>query len=122
MKPAIVRPQARTDLRTEIVYYRKHASKLIANQLASATDDALRHLQHNPGTGSPRIGQMLDIPGLRSWRVSGFPLIWFYFEREDYLDVVRLLGERQDILSILNMPTAETRSAMTEAQTFSSKL
>ncbi len=102
MKPIILRPQARADLRAEIVYYRKHAGKPIANQLVGAADDTLRHLQQNPGAGSPRIGQMLDIPGLRRWSVSGFPLSWFYFEREDSLDVVRLLGERQDILSILN--------------------
>lgn len=114
MKPAIPRPRARADLRAEIINYRKHAGKRIANELAGAADDALRHLQQNPGTGSPRIGQELDIPGLRSWRVSGFPLIWFYFEREDCLDVVRLLGERQDILSILNVPNAETRAAMAE--------
>ena len=101
MKRAILRPQARADLHAEIVYYRKQAGKLIANQLAGAADDALQHLQQNPATGSLRIGQILEIPGLRSWRVSGFPLIWFYFEREDHLDVVRLLGERQDILVIL---------------------
>lgn len=105
MKPAIPRQQARADLRAEVTYYRKHACKPIANQLASAVDDALRHLQQNPGTGSLRIGQILDIPDLRSWRVSGFPLIWFYFEREDSLDIVRLLGERQDILAILGDDT-----------------
>ncbi len=104
MKPAILRPQARIDLRAEIVYYRKHAGKAVAIGLAVAADDALRHLQQHPGTGSPRIGQDHDIPGLRSWRVSGFPLIWFYFERDDCLDVVRLLGERQDILVILSAP------------------
>ena len=102
MKPAFPRPQARADLRAEIVYYRKHADKPIALQLAGAADDSLQHLQQNPGAGSPRIGQILDIPGLRSWHVPGFPMIWFYFEREGCLDVVRLLGEWQDILSILN--------------------
>ncbi|MCK6413140.1 MAG: type II toxin-antitoxin system RelE/ParE family toxin [Azonexus sp.] len=102
MKRAIPRPQARADLHAEIVYYRKQAGKLIANQLAGAADDALQHLQQNPGTGSLRIGQILEISGLRSWRVTGFPLIWFYFEREDHLDVVRLLGERQDILTIFD--------------------
>ena len=44
---------------------------------------------------------MFDIPDLRTWRVSTFPLLWFYFEREDHVDVVRLLGERQDIGTIL---------------------
>ena len=102
MKPAFIRPQARADLRAEIFYYRKHAGNSIASRLVDAADDALRHLQQNPGTGSPRIGQILDVSGLRSWHVSGFPLIWFYFVRKDCLDVVRLLGERQDILSILN--------------------
>ncbi len=102
MKHAILRPLARADLRGEILYYRKHAGKLIANQLVVVADEALQHLQDYPGTGSPRIGQILDIAGLRSWRITGFPLIWFYFEYEDRLDVMRLLGERQDILSILN--------------------
>jgi toxin ParE1/3/4 len=39
--------------------------------------------------------------GLRTWRIKGFPLIWFYFERADHLDVVRLLGERQDVVALL---------------------
>lgn len=69
--------------------------------MVNAASKALDQIERNPGIGSPRIGKLLDIPGLRSWRLSGFPLIWFYFERDDYLDFVRLLGERQDILSIL---------------------
>lgn len=69
--------------------------------MVNAARKALDQIERNPGIGSRRIGKLLDIPGLRSWRLSGFPLIWFYFERDDYLDFVRLLGERQDILSIL---------------------
>jgi len=42
----------------------------------------------------------LIIPGLRSWRVSSFPLNGFYFERDNYPDVMRLLGARQAILFI----------------------
>jgi toxin ParE1/3/4 len=34
--------------------------------------------------------------------VTGFPMQWLYFETEDHLDVVRLLGDRQDISAILN--------------------
>jgi toxin ParE1/3/4 len=30
-----------------------------------------------------------------------FPLVWCHFERGDLLDVVRLLGERQDLAAIL---------------------
>ncbi len=47
------------------------------------------------------FGKLLGIPGLRAWRVGRFPLPWCHFERGDHLDVVRLLGERQDIPAIL---------------------
>lgn len=102
MKPAHLRPQALADRRESARYYRREASVRIAEEMVVASRQALDHIVQNPGTGSPRIGQELGIPSLRSWRVSGFPLIWFYFEREDHLDVVRLLGDRQDILAILS--------------------
>lgn len=102
MKPAHLRPQALADRKDSARHYRRVASTSIAEEMVIAARDGLKQIEQNPGMGSPRIGQQLDIPGLRSWQVSGFPLIWFYFEREDHLDVVRLLGERQDILAILN--------------------
>ncbi len=66
-----------------------------------AHQEALATLQQQSGIGSPRVGELVEIDGLRSWRLTGFPLVWFYFERDGYLDFMRLLGERQDILSIL---------------------
>ena len=70
-------------------------------RLVRATNSALDRIELNPGIGSPLLGRVLDISGLRTWRVTGFPLLWLYFERVDHLDVVRLLGERQDIATIL---------------------
>jgi len=35
-------------------------------------------------------------------RVAGFPCGWFYFERVDHLDVVRLLADAQDLNAILD--------------------
>ena len=67
----------------------------------SASNAALDQLELDPGIGSPALGTAIDIPGLRSWRLTGFPLLWFYFERDTHLDVVRLLGERQHIANIL---------------------
>lgn len=63
---------------------------------------ALEPIERMPGTGSPRQGQLCEIPGLRSWRVSDFPMQWLYFEARDHLVVVRLLGDRQDIVAILS--------------------
>ena len=70
-------------------------------RLVNATNAALGRIELDPGIGSPAIGTMLDIPDLITWRVSKFPLLWFYFERKDHVDVVRLLGERQDLAEIL---------------------
>ena len=73
----------------------------MAVSLVNATNAALDQIEIEPGIGSPRAGNMLDIPGLGTWGVSKFPLVWVYFERTDHLDVIRLLGERQGIAALL---------------------
>lgn len=101
MKPAILRPQALRDQQGEVRYYRKEGGSRLATKLAKATNAALDQIELDPGIGSPTLGNQLEIPGLRTWRVAKFPLLWCYFERADHLDVIRLLGERQDIAAIL---------------------
>ena len=101
MKPAVLRPQARRDQQGEVRYYRKEGGTRLAVKVAKATNDALDQIELQPGIGSPTLGKLLGIPGLRTWRVGTFPLLWCYFGRGDQLDVVRLLGERQDIIAIL---------------------
>lgn len=101
MKQAVLRPQALRDQQGEVRYYRKEAGTRVAVKLAKATNAALDQIELDPGIGSPTLGKLLGIPGLRTWRVAKFPLVWCYFEREDQLDVARLLGERQDIAAIL---------------------
>ena len=102
MKPALLRPQALRDQQGEVRYYRKEGGTRLAVRVAMATNEALDQIELEPGMGSPTLGKLLGIPGLRTWRVGKFPLLWCYFERADHLDVVRLLGERQDIASILS--------------------
>ena len=41
------------------------------------------------------------MPGLRSFRLTRLPCGWFYFERADHIDVVRLLSRTQDLPSLL---------------------
>ncbi|MCB2071154.1 MAG: type II toxin-antitoxin system RelE/ParE family toxin [Ottowia sp.] len=101
MKPAVLRPQALRDQQGEVRYYRKEGGARLAVKVAKATNETLDQVELEPGMGSPRLGKLLGIPGLRTWRVGKFPLLWCYFEREDHLDVVRLLGERQDLIAIL---------------------
>lgn len=101
MKPAVLRPQALRDQQGEVRYYRKEAGTSVAVKVVKATNNALDQIELQPGMGSPTLGKLLGVPGLRTWRVAKFPLLWCYFERGDHLDVVRLLGERQDIAAIL---------------------
>ncbi len=101
MKPAVLRPQALLDQQGEVRYYRKQGGARLAVKLAKASNEALDQVEVDPGMGSPTLGKLLGIQGLRTWRVAKFPLLWCYFERKDHLDVVRLLGERQDIATLL---------------------
>lgn len=101
MKQARLRPQARTDRLGAVKYYRKHAGSAVAENLVAATGEALDRIEQNPAIGSSAWSDELGVPGLRAWRGEGFPVIWFYFARDDHLDVVRLLGERQDIATML---------------------
>lgn len=106
MKSAVLRPQALLDQQGQVRYYRKEGGARVAVRVANATNRALDQIEAEPGMGSPAIGKWLGIPGLRTWRVAKFPLLWCYFERGDHLDVVRLLGERQDIAAMLGDPLA----------------
>jgi toxin ParE1/3/4 len=101
LKPAVLRPQALRDQQGEVRYYRKESRTRLAVRVIKATNEAVDQIELEPGMGSRRFGKLLSIPGLRTWRVAKFPLLWCCLEREDHLDVVRLLGERQDITAIL---------------------
>lgn len=102
MKRAHLRPRAQADLLEAASHHATAGSVDLAERMFDAAIAALEPIERMPGLGSPRLGQMCEIPGLRSWRVTGFPMQWLYFEAEDQLDVVRLLGDRQDVEAILS--------------------
>jgi toxin ParE1/3/4 len=101
MTPAWLRPAAEADLVERAQYYAVHAGIDVAVRFFDSAIAALQALERMPGTGSPRIGELCGIPGLRVRRVEGFPCGWFYFDRADHVDVVRLLADAQDIAAIL---------------------
>jgi toxin ParE1/3/4 len=101
LKPAVLRPQALRDQQGEVRHDRQEGGPRVAMKLARSSHEALDRLELDPALGSPMLGKRLGIPGLRTWRVRSFPLVWCFFERADHLDVVRLLGARQDIAAII---------------------
>lgn len=101
MKRTHLRPQAEADLLEATRHYAREGSLGLTERMFDAAIAALEPIERMPGMGSPHMGQLGEIPGLRSWRVTDFPMRWLYFEADDHLDVVRLLGDRQDITAIL---------------------
>lgn len=102
MTPAWLRPLAEADLVERSRYYAAEAGDQVAERFFGAALSALRAVERMPGTGTPRVGELCDIPGLRMRRIAGFPCGWYYFVRLDHLDVVRLLADTQDLAAILD--------------------
>jgi toxin ParE1/3/4 len=100
--PAWLRPRAEVDLVERSRYYLNRAGHDVATQFFGAAMGALHAVERMPGTGSPRIGELCDIPGLRVRGIEGFPCGWYCFVRPDHVDVVRLLADSQDLASILD--------------------
>jgi toxin ParE1/3/4 len=82
-------------------HYALEGSAQLGQDCVNLALDALGLLATQPVMGSLRWAQPGEQPPLRAWRLKRFPVFWFCFERSDHLDVVRLLGERQDIAAIL---------------------
>jgi toxin ParE1/3/4 len=101
LKPAKLRPSAEDDLVQAARHYAHEEGVALGERMFDAALNSLKPIERMPQIGSPRQGQLCDIPGLRSGRVDGFPELWVYFEADDHIDVVRLMGDRQDIVAIL---------------------
>ncbi len=101
MSPIRLRPLAEVDLIERTRYYRSAGGDELGERFFNSAIASLRSVERMPGLGSPQIGEICEIPGLRVWRVVGFPCSWFYFVHVDHLDVVRLLADAQDLPTIL---------------------
>jgi toxin ParE1/3/4 len=96
-KIVIPSPLVMSEVETAIDYYLAEADTDTALAFIGALEAAYRFIGENPAAGSPRWGHFLELPGLRSWRLKGFPWMAFYVERSDHIDIVRLLHSKRDI-------------------------
>jgi toxin ParE1/3/4 len=102
-----LRPLAEVDLIARTRYYRREGGDGLGERSFDAAVAALGAITRMPGAGSPRVGELCGIPGLRVRRVVGFPCSWFYFVTIDHVDVVRLVADAQDLPTILADVTHE---------------
>lgn len=103
MKRAIQRALAQQDIITAFEHYLTVAGPAIATGFVGELDATLQHIERFPSSGSLRYAELLDVEGLRFVVINRFPYLLFYFERDDHLDVVRVLHQHQDIPEILSI-------------------
>ena len=103
-KPVVLRERAQRDVAEAVEHYLAEAQTGVALAFVDALEEAFHRMGEHPGTGSPRHARELDLPGLRSWLVTGFPYLVFYLEGEADIDVWRVLHAAPDIPAWLQEP------------------
>ena len=101
MTTARLCPLAEADLVERTRYYRREGGDQLGERFFGAAIAALDAICGMPGAGSPRVGELCGVPGLRFRSVAGFPCGWFYFIAVDGVDVVCFLSDAQDLPAIL---------------------
>jgi len=100
------RERANQDAEDAIAYYVSESAVDAALGFIDALEQAYMTLGEHPGIGSPRWGDELDLPGLRSWPLAGYPFLVFYVEQPDHVDVWRVLHMRRDLQTTLGAADA----------------
>jgi toxin ParE1/3/4 len=103
-KPVVLRKQARRDVEEAVRYYRREASAAVAARFVVAFEATSGSIAAHPSAGSQRYAHELNLPGLRTRLLRRFPYIVFYVERDDHIDLWRVLHGKQDIPAWLQQP------------------
>jgi toxin ParE1/3/4 len=96
-KPVVQRSQADRDVNGAIAYYLEQRAVDAAMGFIDALEKAYGHIGRHPAAGSPRYAHELNLPDMRFWLVPGYPYVVFYVERDDHIDVWRVLHAQRDI-------------------------
>lgn len=97
MRPVIQRQAAQADIDAALSWYSREGGEQVALDFIDALEATLRHVAEYPGTGSARFAHELGLPGLRHWRLAGFPHAIFYVELDGRIEIWRVLHLGSDI-------------------------
>lgn len=103
-KPVIARDLAGRDVEAAIEFYLSEGSEQAALGFIDALEAAYDHISRYPAAGSPRYAHEFDLAGLRCWPLKRYPHLAFYVEREDHIDVWRVLHGQRDVPAWLQEP------------------
>ena len=96
-KPVVPRERAILDVQEAVDHYLTTAGVTTALGLIAALHSAYGHIARHPASGSPGYAHELGLPGLRFKALRRYPYLVFYVEREDMIDVWRVLHTARDI-------------------------
>jgi len=96
-KPVLPRALARRDVAAAFDRYRREAGRDAAPGFVDALEAACKAISDRPAAGSPRCAHELALPGLQMRRLKRHPYFVFCIEREEHIDVWRVLHAEQEI-------------------------
>ncbi|WP_145098416.1 type II toxin-antitoxin system RelE/ParE family toxin [Rosistilla carotiformis] len=97
MKPIIRRPKASEDVESHAMYI-ADGSMDAALRFLERAEQTIKGLALFPQSGSPFVNSVPDLAGMRTKLVKDFPNhVVFYVEREDSIEIVRVLRGGQDM-------------------------
>ncbi|MFV0643758.1 MAG: type II toxin-antitoxin system RelE/ParE family toxin [Sphingomonadaceae bacterium] len=97
LKPVVPRAKARADVDSAVEYYAAEAGAEFALSFIDALEQAYTSIGERPAARSLRWSYELNLPGLRTIRLKGFPWLVFYLEFETHIDVWRVLHAKRDL-------------------------
>lgn len=100
-KRVVPRSRANKDVIDAVDHYLTEAGERVALGFVDELQAAYRSIGQQPAAGSPRYGDELGVPGLRSRPLDRYPYLVFYVELADRIDVWRVLHTSRDIPSLM---------------------
>lgn len=101
-KGVVPRELANQDVAEAIDHYLKEATAKVALGFVDELEKAYAHIARHPSSGSPRYAHQLGLADLRFWPLGRYPYLVFYVERDEHIDVWRVLPEQRDIPAWMN--------------------
>ena len=102
MKGIVPRAIANRDVESAIDHYQVESSAKLALGFVDELEKAYAHIARHAATGSPRYANQLGLAHLRFWPLRRYPYLIFYIERDEHIDVWRVLHEQRDIPAWMN--------------------
>lgn len=96
-RSVVPRETAERDAQEAIAHYFDEGGAELALRFIDTLERAYLHESKHPASGSLRYARERDLDGLRFWPVKHFPYLIFYMERDDHVDVWRVLHGKRDI-------------------------